>query len=481
MPPLKNIFLCFFILFINITFSQIKYLDTYPSNAKILNEDDIEIGTTPININELNSFKYTIKKDGFISVSFNLEKDKKKAFETKLNNCENCFAKKNNSHLIFSLIPKNNLEFDKILVGFENPELNIDENQIIGYINKNKKTLNSKNINNILGFTQNMETRLFSAFNESYIQPKYFDRNKNKKNLSLLQSPKIIFKPIINQLNFDLNGKLIRDYNGTYSITIDWEIFDLSNLDKELKTIKTTINIERFKNNYNLILHELIYLSQFELLKNTELKDFLKATEIEFLEKTIAAPIKIELISNNSHKNNIYEITSSVVTIETENKFGSGFFISNNGYIVTNYHVLEGENEIYVRYNNKRIKAEIIRDNKSSDLLLLKIDETTKGLQIINTPSKNLGEDVYAIGTPVNKNLDKTVTKGIISGTRVINGVVFLQTDVSINPGNSGGPLVNQFGQVVGINTLKANGDNINGIGFAIESGYALKMLNIIY
>jgi len=151
---------------------------------------------------------------------------------------------------------------------------------------------------------------------------------------------------------------------------------------------------------------------------------------------------------------------------------GSGFIISNDGYIVTNNHVIEKADEINVKlYNGKEYKAKKIGRDPLTDLALLKIDVENadlKPLKLGDSDSLEVGEWVLAIGNPFG--LESSYTAGIISakGRDLGEGPYdnFLQTDASINPGNSGGPLVNLKGEVIGINTaIIASGQ---GLGFAV-------------
>ena len=102
-----------------------------------------------------------------------------------------------------------------------------------------------------------------------------------------------------------------------------------------------------------------------------------------------------------------------------------------------------------------------------------------KALSFGNSDSTGTGDEIFAAGTPLDKSLGQTVTRGIISGYREWNGVNFIQTDVSINAGNSGGPLLNQKGEIIGITTMKAFGKGIEGIGFGIPSNVVIDMMNI--
>ena len=159
-----------------------------------------------------------------------------------------------------------------------------------------------------------------------------------------------------------------------------------------------------------------------------------------------------------------------------QNGIGTGVVISNDGYIVTNNHVIADSDEVTVTLSNdKSYKAEIIGTDKKSDLAVLKIDETSLvPAQLGNSENLRVGEWVLAIGSPFG--LTQTVTAGIVSATGRQNvGVAdyedFIQTDAAINPGNSGGPLVNLQGEVVGINTaIASRSGGYMGVGFSIPS-----------
>lgn len=168
----------------------------------------------------------------------------------------------------------------------------------------------------------------------------------------------------------------------------------------------------------------------------------------------------------------------------TRNALGSGFIISSDGYIVTNNHVVEGADKIYINLEGDSSKAhsleaKLIGRDPETDIALLKVDNS-KPLPVLpfgDSDRLEVGEWVVAIGNPFG--LSNTVTAGILSakGRDIHSGPFdnFLQTDASINPGNSGGPLINMDGEVIGINTaIVASGQ---GIGFAIPSNLAMKIV----
>ena len=159
---------------------------------------------------------------------------------------------------------------------------------------------------------------------------------------------------------------------------------------------------------------------------------------------------------------------------------GSGFVISQDGYVLTNAHVVEGADEITVKFTDKReLKAKLIGADKRTDIALLKIDATSPLPAVrFGDPAKlKVGEWVVAIGSPFG--FENTVTAGIVSAKgRSLpqeNFVPFIQTDVAINPGNSGGPLFNMRGEVVGINSqIYSRTGGFMGLSFAIPADVAL-------
>jgi serine protease Do len=159
---------------------------------------------------------------------------------------------------------------------------------------------------------------------------------------------------------------------------------------------------------------------------------------------------------------------------------GSGFIVSTDGYILTNAHVVEGADEINVRFTDKReFKAKVIGADRRTDIAVIKID-TTAPLPAVKfgDPTKlKVGEWVVAIGSPFG--FENTVTAGIVSAKgRSLpqeNFVPFIQTDVAINPGNSGGPLFNMRGEVIGINSqIYCRTGGFMGLSFAIPIDVAL-------
>ncbi len=174
---------------------------------------------------------------------------------------------------------------------------------------------------------------------------------------------------------------------------------------------------------------------------------------------------------------------------QRETSLGSGVIISPNGYILTNYHVVEGSGDVKVVLHSKQeYRAKVVGTDEMTDVAVLKVDAT--GLPVVrlgDSKALEVGDFCLALGSPFG--LGQTVTSGIVSATgRSDLGIEapgayedFIQTDAAINPGNSGGPLVNVRGELIGINTaiLSKGGGNV-GIGFAVPINLARQAMDQI-
>ena len=158
---------------------------------------------------------------------------------------------------------------------------------------------------------------------------------------------------------------------------------------------------------------------------------------------------------------------------------GSGFVIASDGYLLTNHHVVDGADEIYVTLTDKReFKGKLIGSDQRTDVALVKIDTSGLPALKIGDPTRvRVGEWVLAIGSPFG--LESTVTAGIVSAKSRETGdyLPFIQTDVAVNPGNSGGPLLNMRGEVIGINSqIYSRTGGFMGISFAIPIDEAMRV-----
>ena len=184
-------------------------------------------------------------------------------------------------------------------------------------------------------------------------------------------------------------------------------------------------------------------------------------------EKSIGSVVTISSVNNASISNNRDEI-------------GSGVIFSNDGYIVTNLHILSSQNISVKLDNGKKYMASIIGIDKNTDIAVLKIssNEELKPINFANSDSLKIGDRVLAIGNPYGIGI--SVSNGIISATGRDYGNPYLQlvqTDAAINPGNSGGALINENGNLIGINSkIFSKTGAYQGIGFAIPSNLVVQI-----
>lgn len=212
--------------------------------------------------------------------------------------------------------------------------------------------------------------------------------------------------------------------------------------------------------------------------------------------KILPSIVGIE-VSYTTTSNSIFGFGSPSTSTATATATGSGIIISEDGYIVTNNHVVDTSSSNSYSYydiseatsvkvklygSDETYDAKIVGKDSQTDLAVLKIDKTDlTAAEFADSDQAVVGEFVMAVGSPLG--LDTTVTTGIISAVnREVESegtkYVCLQTDAAINSGNSGGALVNSDGKVIGINTLKLSGSGVEGIGFAIPINSTLDVIS---
>jgi serine protease Do len=174
-------------------------------------------------------------------------------------------------------------------------------------------------------------------------------------------------------------------------------------------------------------------------------------------------------------------ILSSTVLIESGDALGSGSILSTDGFVLTAAHVIEPGAPLHVQLSSGPIyEAQLIRRDLKRDVALVQAKGTTfKQCLPLRQDAINVGEEVYAIGSPLSKELSFSLTRGIVSGFRTIDGVPLVQTDASVNPGNSGGPLVDKKGRLLAVVDFKITGQVVQGLAFAVTVPAALEALHL--
>lgn len=238
---------------------------------------------------------------------------------------------------------------------------------------------------------------------------------------------------------------------------------------------------------YNLLSQQIENLQTDTQTKISELTNAIMKTETEL--KSLGSQIgsideEIDFLKASAGEDfsGIIEYAvKSVVTIKTDvPSQGTGFIINDEGYVVTNYHVMEGAKSAGIfTYEGEMHQVNFIGYNIEYDIALLKISGNYDSLKLANSDKAQIGEKVIAIGNPLG--LQFSVSEGIISNLHQPGPTeieAYIQTDAALNPGSSGGPLINKQGEVVGINNFKIK--ETEGLGFALESNYIKNIVNEI-
>ncbi len=237
--------------------------------------------------------------------------------------------------------------------------------------------------------------------------------------------------------------------------------------------------ITQLEGNFSTFLEQTDSTNKEIQAKIAELSESLKSLSSE--QSTIQSQVSQLKATTSADFSGIIETEiQGVATIATDAAQGTGFIISDDGYVVTNAHVLSGAAyaKVYT-YDGTQHPAQLIGYNLILDIALLKISGSYHALQFEDSDNLRIGEKVIALGNPLG--LSFSVTEGIISATdrQGTNGYnIYIQTDAALSPGNSGGPLLNTNGKVIGINNFKMSGGE--NLGFALESNHAVKTINEI-
>jgi S1-C subfamily serine protease len=214
-------------------------------------------------------------------------------------------------------------------------------------------------------------------------------------------------------------------------------------------------------------------------LTASELRSSIETVEAD-LTSTSESLAELSAVSGDFSKI-VEDAVRGVVSVLTDDGQGSGAIYSEEGYIVTNHHVIKTASNIEVLFSDgSRVDAILVGSNSVNDIALLKVDvDNLYNLDFGNSNDVKIGQKVVALGNPLG--LSFTVTEGIVSAKDriIIDGAAgLIQTDVAVNPGNSGGPLLNKEGEVIGIVNAKLAG--YEGLGFAIPSNIVVSNIDSI-
>lgn len=293
--------------------------------------------------------------------------------------------------------------------------------------------------------------------------------------------------PYLNTAKYSGNlEKVMPNHLFSVELVIDWDVLDYYKEKK--KTIRTVEKSDLVTLAYNPDEADLTN-ALFRALKDN--MDF----SIMSLRRQLTSQNMLK-ITNDQVKETVLELTRPqnvstrkedfskyCVAVKVGDKLGSGTVVSEDGYIVTNYHYIAGKEKVEIVFADSSTSvAEVVRKNPVCDMALLKVQKNGLTPALLSDESDpEIGVDVWAAG--VTHSSDRTVrlTRGIISGVRKYEGMTMLQTDASLNTANGGGPLVNEKGIVSGIVSFKVMGRGVEGIGFALSARDIMEKLSLMY
>jgi len=277
---------------------------------------------------------------------------------------------------------------------------------------------------------------------------------------------------------------------GSVSITVKWEVF-APKLQKVVFTKVTSgsfssdsfeaVNGRDFESRaYSVALHPLMADPEFKALRPI---DGPAATPTATAGGGDAVLTALHLKSSaalaGGSQANAATLRNAVATILRDNVSGSGFYIA-DGYLLTNHHVVGTTHYVKVKLASGRVLVgEVVRDDARRDVALIRTEPAGVTPLHVSMAEPPVGEDVFAIGSPLGQELAGTFTRGVMSGAREANGLEYLQSDVAINPGNSGGPLLDGSSTVIGMAVLKI--DKAAGLSFFIPIRDAANALQLVF
>ncbi|MDO8380789.1 S1C family serine protease [Phenylobacterium sp.] len=268
------------------------------------------------------------------------------------------------------------------------------------------------------------------------------------------------------------------------SMAVEWQVFDPVRREI-IGRMATTASLENKSRSDDAL--ERVVISAFRENSRKLLADpaFLTLVRGQTAPTDALAPAKdaapLPLALAPDVRMPLQEAAGSVVTVLSDDGHGSGFLISSDGYLLTNRHVVGASKSVKIRWSDGfEGLGEVVRTDKRRDVALIKASTHSRQPLRLRRGLARAGDTVIAVGTPLDEKFQGTLTKGIVSAYRILDGLNFLQSDVNVNPGNSGGPLLDEKGAVIGITVLAYRPDDLpTGINLFIPIGDALDFLNI--
>ncbi len=267
-------------------------------------------------------------------------------------------------------------------------------------------------------------------------------------------------------------------------IGIDWELYD-KGLNTVVYKVLTRCRIRTVKKQQisSKGIYKLTMGALKSLLSRERFVSMVKKKDGSFKPKSAHSTEHVRECDNDQRElpAEASEVAKATVLVKVGNALGSGFFFSNDGLILTADHVVRSSKTVTVKtIDGTELEATVIRRDRDADLAVLKVSARASYCLPLVTQLPPIGAELFAFGAPAGEKLAFSVTRGILSGIREIDGRQLLQTDAALNPGSSGGPLVNEDGEAVGVVTGGLTKKEFEGIGFAVPASAGLEEMGLI-
>lgn len=491
---MKNLFLIvLFANMVNFGSAQLYYTIKSEPDSSVVKVNGKEVGYTPFRVKYNwgstavdNKIVFSVESKGYKTWSDTMTK-KPKTFNI------------NKTVFLTRKFDKGNFDSSKVIVGFDKLLAVFDEGKQIGTVRRSSGSSEViKWEGSVKVGDKAFESRFYDIASNMGLQTPISKNNElfagedSKKPML----PRYIIGAKIIDINinsyYDNKDKLqAGGYITSNYLKIEWKVLDKTTD----QVVYSFISENTFKNrsfslyndNKNLMmafentLIDLLNDSKFiELIKSSNSTNPTKGFDVSIESKE---KIQLNLVKTPEFKSSsemIKHTSESCVTIVTDAGHGSGVIVDSRGYIITANHVTEGVNKIKVVFaSGIELDAVVIYANNKNDLAILKIPGKGFKPMALSKDEVTLGDEVFTIGTPADVDLGQSIAKGMISGKRLIEELVYLQVNMSVSPGNSGGPLINEKGEVIGIIQKKIVGNGIEGIGFAVPVETIKSALNI--
>ena len=269
---------------------------------------------------------------------------------------------------------------------------------------------------------------------------------------------------------------------GDIVFVIDWQIYSKA-ADKVVGDVTITSSFSTTgheQGNYDRLVQGGIRENIRQLLASPDFKAAIAGASTPQAFVSENQPKIVLTATQSSRPTPISDAVGSVMVIFSSGGHGSGFLASSDGYVVTAAHVVGSDKYVKIRWSDGLEGiGEVVRTNGSRDVALIKTDPRGRQPLALRRESPQPGDTVFAIGAPIDPKLQNTVTRGVVSANRIMDGFSFIQSDVTVDPGNSGGPLLDEQGRVLGFTDKGLrSAEAPTGLNFFVPIDDALRFLS---